>query len=514
MRMFRIKMTAARTNPQQIREVRIDSEKTVGELLELVRIVYEYGDVRGSLLNEAGASQSPETKLKDRIHVRDLLTVNYANKSITPIYLEVLEEFDGSGETAPILERYRIIPRRTRKTAFGYPAFAPEEAERFQKYLNKEISKVFAPELVVPDFAWEIATPWQSLLDSGTAADLKILIKENKLPVNVYLRKAELEKGIIKEAGKSDFWENIMQTMGITEYFQVKELCIQGSKFVNGDAVDTTFPVLSRNRLVDENYWYRTILAKEFMEFFENWLGSGKEREYIKDHAEQTCFLAACRLYGFADWELVTEFYKIMCPEQNAAERVGNFWKQAMQCALQYNIKKIVGMEVYYDSQSVSSNSVKLLYRSFLTSDRFHYVPTKAEIEDIAISGIGFSEKDREALIDMMERKYRGERTNGRFIVGELEKAIHTGIPAGELTGYLQKALLSGRRSSYLGDIMEILERAQRTVRKIPLGGYTETEINRAVTKKKVVRVEKKIYPNDPCPCGSGKKYKNCCGRR
>ena len=38
--------------------------------------------------------------------------------------------------------------------------------------------------------------------------------------------------------------------------------------------------------------------------------------------------LAACRLYGFADRELVTEFYKIMCPEQNAAERVGTFWKQ------------------------------------------------------------------------------------------------------------------------------------------------------------------------------------------
>lgn len=24
---------------------------------------------------------------------------------------------------------------------------------------------------------------------------------------------------------------------------------------------------------------------------------------------------------------------------------------------------------------------------------------------------------------------------------------------------------------------------------------------------------EKKIYPNDPCPCGSGKKYKKCCGK-
>ncbi len=27
-------------------------------------------------------------------------------------------------------------------------------------------------------------------------------------------------------------------------------------------------------------------------------------------------------------------------------------------------------------------------------------------------------------------------------------------------------------------------------------------------------REEKKVYPNDPCPCGSGKKYKQCCGRK
>lgn len=30
----------------------------------------------------------------------------------------------------------------------------------------------------------------------------------------------------------------------------------------------------------------------------------------------------------------------------------------------------------------------------------------------------------------------------------------------------------------------------------------------------KVVHVEKKVYPNDPCPCGSGKKYKKCCGKK
>jgi SEC-C motif-containing protein len=30
--------------------------------------------------------------------------------------------------------------------------------------------------------------------------------------------------------------------------------------------------------------------------------------------------------------------------------------------------------------------------------------------------------------------------------------------------------------------------------------------------QKQVVRTEPKIGRNDPCPCGSGKKYKKCCG--
>jgi preprotein translocase subunit SecA len=31
--------------------------------------------------------------------------------------------------------------------------------------------------------------------------------------------------------------------------------------------------------------------------------------------------------------------------------------------------------------------------------------------------------------------------------------------------------------------------------------------------KKPVKRAKKKVGRNDPCPCGSGKKYKKCCGR-
>ena len=40
------------------------------------------------------------------------------------------------------------------------------------------------------------------------------------------------------------------------------------------------------------------------------------------------------------------------------------------------------------------------------------------------------------------------------------------------------------------------------------------TGTNKEASAKTIKHVEKKVYPNDPCPCGSGKKYKQCCGRR
>ena len=45
---------------------------------------------------------------------------------------------------------------------------------------------------------------------------------------------------------------------------------------------------------------------------------------------------------------------------------------------------------------------------------------------------------------------------------------------------------------------------------------YSEEELKRLYKEQResrTVRKGKKIGRNDPCPCGSGKKYKQCCGR-
>ena len=56
--------------------------------------------------------------------------------------------------------------------------------------------------------------------------------------------------------------------------------------------------------------------------------------------------------------------------------------------------------------------------------------------------------------------------------------------------------------------------RIEQKVEREQVAKVTGTNKDDTVHKGPVKRVEAKVYPNDPCPCGSGKKYKQCCGRK
>ena len=55
--------------------------------------------------------------------------------------------------------------------------------------------------------------------------------------------------------------------------------------------------------------------------------------------------------------------------------------------------------------------------------------------------------------------------------------------------------------------------RIEQKVEREQVAKVTGTNKDDSGPRKPVKRENVKIYPNDPCPCGSGKKYKNCCGR-
>ncbi|MBE5950679.1 MAG: preprotein translocase subunit SecA [Lachnospiraceae bacterium] len=56
--------------------------------------------------------------------------------------------------------------------------------------------------------------------------------------------------------------------------------------------------------------------------------------------------------------------------------------------------------------------------------------------------------------------------------------------------------------------------RIEQKVEREEVAKVTGTNRDDSVANAPVKRQDKKIMPNDPCPCGSGKKYKFCCGRK
>lgn len=81
-----------------------------------------------------------------------------------------------------------------------------------------------------------------------------------------------------------------------------------------------------------------------------------------------------------------------------------------------------------------------------------------------------------------------------------------------KMSGY---EMFDGMTAAIREDTVRILFhiRVEQKVEREPAAKVTGTNKDDSAMKAPVRKIENKIYPNDPCPCGSGKKYKQCCGR-
>lgn len=82
-----------------------------------------------------------------------------------------------------------------------------------------------------------------------------------------------------------------------------------------------------------------------------------------------------------------------------------------------------------------------------------------------------------------------------------------------KMSGY---EMFDGMTASIREDAVRILFhiKVEQKVEREPAAKVTGTNKDDSAAKEPKKRVDDKVYPNDPCPCGSGKKYKQCCGRK
>ncbi|MCI5479715.1 MAG: preprotein translocase subunit SecA [Lachnospiraceae bacterium] len=82
-----------------------------------------------------------------------------------------------------------------------------------------------------------------------------------------------------------------------------------------------------------------------------------------------------------------------------------------------------------------------------------------------------------------------------------------------KLNGYeMFDAMTEGVREDTVKLLMHL--KIEQKVKREEVAKVTGTNKDESGPRTPKKREAAKIYPNDPCPCGSGKKYKQCCGRR
>ena len=136
--------------------------------------------------------------------------------------------------------------------------------------------------------------------------------------------------------------------------------------------------------------------------------------------------------------------------------------------------------------------------------------------------------KDREDFLEYGKYECQNVDEDTGFFIEYLQKSHNMQVPQAMMTFYgIQEAVRMnaseekqielleqmGRKLSAVKQVktaVENIRKLARYTRTWDLNGHNENEIHPFLPYSS----GRKIYPNELCPCGSGKKYKHCCGRK
>ncbi len=159
-----------------------------------------------------------------------------------------------------------------------------------------------------------------------------------------------------------------------------------------------------------------------------------------------------------------------------------------------------------------------------LRSDLEYRTFTKAEL--LKAGKPDFVERNAayKQLLQFILEQYKIDRIDAEFIVDDVTFAIQNDYKVDQILQLLQEELEMDNElivKAFADKVIRLMNAMPRWVLK----GYSPDGLSDEISKPPVVvhpiaqadvfnfATKKKIGRNDPCPCGSGKKYKKCCGR-
>lgn len=212
------------------------------------------------------------------------------------------------------------------------------------------------------------------------------------------------------------------------------------------------------------------------------------------------CLTSAGILYGCAPVSRVLALYQTHMPDTLSPQTALSLIATAPSFLPVFPVKEDLVIH-----PSLYAND---LYRKILQCQGStpYYIPTRQEILHLARYGYfpadEHTKKLTEALVD-----YTCFSTDiCEHLTGELQSVFRQGGTIQDAREFLEKQYQltpTLEEKKLFAALNEVFAHTRLLLHR----GHTTAELEKSVP------VSAKIYPNSPCPCGSGKKYKKCCGR-
>ncbi len=518
MNIFTVKLILSRSNPQVIRELQIEENRTIEDLQNIAKVLFldDPEACESIVFRIDDRSVSPKLLLshvlKDGLQAQ--LCLNTKTSQTKQLSLEVLSLQDTAVFNGPCINRFRP------DCISASPYFANEAELKYTETLakmNRNLIRLFYPDAIAPDLCKSIAIPLSRILDSHTVADLKDFAGRFGFSIPNGLRKASLIDTLCYNMNQDSYWEKLLFSLTYSEYQAMRTLCISGHLPDPSQNYWDVLPKLSDRSILAHDYSGVTRIAEEFMEFYDRWLNTHNEQQYLLQLCYRTVLNSACVLYGFVDRKLAEELMLHCYPEISQKTDLSDLWTTETE-ALRASMKKL-NVSTVFNMQKFNRNDAEHLRSDFILRNRLHYIPDRSMLEFTASYGY--------RLEPSVEAEYRSLLSKNHcayqrivYSASELAYLTYFAYPSDQILAHCRDTLRLNASSPLLRELSRFLDKHEHDFRRLLLFGFTETELMsqspKAVPAKKAAPAKKikHVYPNDPCPCGSGKKYKLCCGRK
>lgn len=225
------------------------------------------------------------------------------------------------------------------------------------------------------------------------------------------------------------------------------------------------------------------------------------------------CLETSKQLYGIVSFEIFMELVNLQDENKLSWAEIQRLLKEIPVEYMEFVIKnnKLYHKELYPDDRGLWTAQ----------GNKPYYIPTKEEIEDIGKNGYLSKDKHVKQFQKYMINKLGAMQDEAEFAGGIIWRLICGDCEMQSIFDVLDDLGLMVDSEKSLHSLIKEINQLWNNTRKLLNRGYTPNEmrtleksqvkhsINNMVNFKEARK--NKIYPNDPCPCGSGKKYKNCC---